>query len=79
MKKKNFVTIQDKKDWDAFTNDPNNLYDKEVNYKNINNKKNKIKKLDLHGFSLNDANTEAKKFIIKSYNSGYKKLIIITG
>ena len=55
MKKKNFVTIQDKKDWDAFTNDPNNLYDKEVNYKNINNKKNKIKKLDLHGFSLNDA------------------------
>ena len=79
MKKKNFVTIQDKKDWDAFTNNPNNLYDKEVNYQNINNKKNKIKKLDLHGFSLNDANVEAKKFIIKSYNSGYKKLIIVTG
>ena len=33
----------------------------------------------MHGFSLNDANTEAKKFIIKSYNSVYKKLIIITG
>jgi len=79
VKKKNFVTIQDKKDWDAFTNNPNNLYDKEVNYQNINNKKNKIKKLDLHGFSLNDANVEAKKFIIKSYNSGYKKLIIVTG
>ena len=79
MKKKNFVTTQDKKDWAAFAKDPNDLYDKEVNSQNLNNKKDKIIKLDLHGFSLDEANKKVKKFIIKSYNSGYKKLIIVTG
>ena len=79
MKKKIFVTTQDKKDWAAFAKDPNDLYDKEVNFQNLNNKKDKIIKLDLHGFSLDEANKKVKKFIIKSYNSGYKKLIIVTG
>ena len=79
MKKKSSATTQDKKDWTAFTKDPNDLYDKEVNSQNLNNKKDKILKLDLHGSSLDEANKRVKKFIIKSYNSGYKKLIIITG
>ena len=79
MKKKSSATTQDKKDWTAFTKDPNDLYDKEVNSQNLNNKKDKIIKLDLHGFSLDEANKKVKKFIIKSYNSGYKKLIIVTG
>ena len=79
MKKKSSATTQDKKDWTAFTKDPNDLYDKEVNSQNLNNKKDKIIKLDLHGSSLDEANKRVKKFIIKSYNSGYKKLIIVTG
>ena len=78
MKKKSSATTQDKKDWTAFTKDPNDLYDKEVNSQNLNNKKDKIIKLDLHGSSLDEANKRVKKFIIKSYNSGYKKLIIVT-
>ena len=79
MKKKYPVTVQDKKDWAAFTKDPSYLYDKEDNSQNENNKKDKIIKLDLHGFSLDEANQKVKKFIIKAYNSGYKKLIIVTG
>ena len=38
-----------------------------------------IKKLDLHGFSLIEANQIVKNFIINSFNSGYKKLLIVTG
>ena len=40
---------------------------------------NKIKKLDLHGYSLIEANKIVKNFIINSFNSGYKKLLIVTG
>ena len=39
----------------------------------------KIPKLDLHGYSLDKANQMVKKFIIDSFNIGYKKLLIITG
>ena len=41
--------------------------------------KNKTKKLDLHGSSLIEANNIVKKFIIESFNSGYKKLLVVTG
>ena len=40
---------------------------------------NKIKRLDLHGLSLQQANKTVKKFIIQSFEDGYKKLLIITG
>ena len=40
---------------------------------------NRIKKLDLHGFSLIEANKKVKKFIIESFDNGYKKLLIVTG
>ena len=40
---------------------------------------NKVKKLDLHGSSLIEANKIVKKFIIESFNSGYKKLLVVTG
>ena len=40
---------------------------------------NKVPKLDLHGASLIEANRIVKKFIIESFNNGYKKLLVITG
>ena len=40
---------------------------------------NRVKKLDLHGFSLIEANKKVKKFIIESFDNGYKKLLIVTG
>ena len=51
MKKKYSVSSKDKKDWVDFTNQLENVYDKEANYEHQNKKINKIKKLDLHGFS----------------------------
>ena len=35
--------------------------------------------MDLHGTSLIEANKIVKKFIIESFNNGYKKLLVVTG
>ena len=79
MKKKNSLTSKDKKDWDVFTKQMGNISPKESDFLKENVQINKIKKLDLHGSSLVEANERVKNFIIKSFNSGYKKLLIITG
>ena len=79
MKKKYTVTSKDKKDWLTFTKHLENLYDKDADSTKPKTTVNKITKLDLHGLSLEDANKKVKKFIIKSFEDGYKKLLIITG
>ena len=79
MKKKYSVTSKDKKDWDVFTKQMSNISIKESDFLKENVQINKIKKLDLHGSSLVEANERVKNFIIKSFNSGYKKLLVITG
>ena len=79
MKKKYTVRPEDKSDWISFTKKMENISDKEINSIPSNFKINKTPKLDLHGFSLNEANNEVKKFINKSYKDSCKKIIIITG
>ena len=79
MKKKYTVTSKDKKDWIDFTKRLENIFDKDANFIKQNTSVNKIGKLDLHGLSLNQANKIVKKFIIESFEKGYKKILIITG
>ena len=79
MKKKYSVTSQDKKEWTTFTKRLENIYDKDYNFIKQNITTNKTRRLDLHGLSLNQANKVVKKFIIESFEDGYKKLLIITG
>ena len=79
MKKKSYVSEKDKKDWNAFIEQTENFYDKDSRDLESRPPKNKIKKLDLHGYSLDKANKVVKKFIIESCNDGYKKLLVVTG
>ena len=79
MKKKYPVTFKEKKDWIAFTKRLENIHNKDVDFIKQNNNVNKIKRLDLHGLSLNQANKIVKEFIIESFEEGYKKILIITG
>ena len=79
MKKKYSVTSKDKKDWDVFTKQMGNISAKESDFLKENVQINKVKKLDLHGSSLVEANERVKNFIIESFNSGFKKLLVITG
>ena len=79
MKKKFTVPSKDKKDWVDFTENIGDIRLKESDFPDQKKEINKIKKLDLHGFSLSEANKVVKKFIIESFDNGYKKLLIITG
>ena len=79
MKKKYTVSKKDKKDWNAFIKQKKRVYDKDINLSDNSLATNEVRKLDLHGFSLNDANKIVRKFIIDSSNIGCKKVLIITG
>ena len=79
MKKKYPVTPKDKKDWITFTKRSEKIYNKDDAFVKQNTIISKTKRLDLHGLSLNEANRVVKKFIIESYQDGYKKLLVITG
>ena len=79
MKKKQFATSKDKKDWIRFTKQMVNVSAKESDLLRRNTEINKVQKLDLHGSSLVEANEMVKNFIIKSFNDGYKKLLVVTG
>ena len=73
----NKISDKDKKDWEKFLSNNEKLAskDQENKIKNYG----KIKSLDLHGYSLAEANNKVKNFILKSFVEGIEKLIIITG
>ena len=79
MKKKNILSRKDEKDWIDFIKSTENISDKEGSFEVKNNRINKLRKLDLHGYSLNSANKEVKEFINESFNIGCKKILIVTG
>ena len=79
MKKKYVVSSKDKKDWIDFTKQISNISLKEVDFLQNNTEINKVRKLDLHGFSLSESNKIVKKFVVESFDQGYKKLLIVTG
>ena len=79
VKKKYVTSHKDKKDWEAFTKQIGDIHPKEDDLLQQNIKSAEIKKLDLHGSSLNDANRKVKEFINGSFNQGYRKLLVITG
>ena len=73
----NKISDKDKNDWENFLSKNDKLIDKD----NFNNKKvkGKIKSLDLHGFTLEEANKKIEKFIRDSYEKKISKLIVVTG
>ena len=79
MKKKYSATLKDKEDWLNYLEQIKNIPEKTFNFKEKIFNTNKVKKLDLHGFSLDEANIEVKNFINKSYENGFGKILIIVG
>ena len=79
MKKKYTVSSKDKNDWIAFTKQIGSINPKEADFSQTNTAINKVRKLDLHGHSVSESNKIVKKFIVESFDCGYKKLLIVTG
>ena len=71
------ISDKDKQDWQSFIDSNDKLFDKD--YKLTKDKQFKTRQLDLHGYSLDDANQKIKYFIISSYEEGVRKLRIVTG
>ena len=71
------ISEKDKKTWEEFLSNDQKLPDKD----NIQNKTiiNKTRSLDLHGKTLDEANSIIENFIKKSYKDEIQKLIIVTG
>ena len=78
MKKEKKIEPLDLKEWNDFTKNPKDIFDKEKN-KNIISKQINQYKFDLHGFSLDAANDKMKDLIKISYEKGVSKLVIVTG
>ena len=74
---KSKISDKDKNDWEEFL-----LKDEKLPNKDNFEKKSKrgiIKTLDLHGYTLDDANQTIENFIKKSYVDNISKLVIVTG
>ena len=71
------ITEKDKKDWENFLSKNEKLPNKDLK---INKKLTfKTRSIDLHGYSLEEANKSIKNFIITSYQEKINKLIVVTG
>jgi len=74
----NKLTDKDKKDWHNFTSSKDALPNKDEVSNRIKSKKT-ISFIDLHGFSLDDANKTIEKFINNSHKNGVAKITVVTG
>ncbi len=72
-----YISNKDKTDWDKFINSSEEIPDKDFKYQK--NKFTKIRSIDLHGYSLDEANKTIEEFINKAYLENVNKLIIVTG
>ena len=77
MKRK--ISDKDKKDWKNFISNKEKLSNKDLYLSNNKIKKEIIKTIDLHGFSLENANNVIEEFIIQCFKKNVNKIIVITG
>ena len=78
MIKKNDLSRGDKKAWEDYIKNPNDIYDKD-NLKADNRKKKDRFKFDLHGFTLDEANKKVKEIIFFCSEKKYREILLITG
>ena len=71
------ISKKDKKDWETFISSDEKLPNKD--YKRLNKKIFKTRSIDLHGYTLEEANNTIEKFIHESFNKKINKLIVVTG
>ena len=71
------ISDKDKKDWHKFINSTEKLPNKD--YKHQKNKNLKVRSIDLHGYTLDEANKTIEDFISKAFSENINKLIVVTG
>ena len=71
------ISDKDKKDWQDFISSKDKVSNKDLRIKKNNYEKTRT--IDLHGFTLEEANRKIQNFILKAFDDKVSKLIIVTG
>ena len=71
------ISDKDKKDWKNFLEKEEKLPNKDLEEKD--NKLNITKSIDLHGFTLEEANKKVESFLIDCFDQKVSKVKIVTG
>ena len=72
------ISVKDNKDWENFLTGNEKIPNKDFeSKKNIRHEK--IKKIDLHGFTIEEANQTVEQFIQQCFEENVTKIIVITG
>ena len=72
------ISNKDKEDWEDFLNSREKIPNKDSTHKK-NIRYEKIKNIDLHGYTIEEANKTIEEFIQKCFNEYVTKIIVITG
>ena len=71
------ISDKDKKAWEKFITSDERLPNKDNKFQRKTSLK--TKSIDLHGYTLEEANKSIQDFINKSYEKNINKLIVVTG
>ena len=72
------ISDKDKEDWENFIKNKEKIPNKDFANKK-NRRHEKIKKIDLHGYTIEEANVTVELFIQKCFDESVTKIIVITG
>ena len=78
MTKKKDLNQEDKKTWEDYIKNPSDVYDKDKDTTNYIQRRERYK-FDLHGLTLDEANTKVKDIIEHCVKNKFKELLLITG
>ena len=71
------ISDKDKRDWENFVNSKEKLKNKDLKIQN--KKAFKVRTIDLHGYTLDEANKTIENFVKKAFLNNVNKLIVVTG
>ena len=73
------LSDKDKKDWQHFISSEEKVQNKDLSLSSLETNKNLIKTIDLHGFSLENANRTIGEFINRCFKTNVSTITVITG
>jgi len=75
----NKLSDKDKRDWQNFISSEEKVHNKDLSLSQIRTDKGIVKTIDLHGFSLENANKTIDEFINRCFKTNVSKITVITG
>tara|TARA_B100001079_G_scaffold231167_1_gene210697 strand:- start:257 stop:679 length:423 start_codon:yes stop_codon:yes gene_type:complete len=75
----NKLSDKDKRDWQNFISSEEKVQNKDLSLSQIKIDKDLVKTIDLHGFSLENANRTIDEFINRCFKTNVSKITVITG